>query len=310
MKIMTMLSLFLLASPLGAENKAKIKEVKLWAESVPSFPKAYQHKDFTKIDARRITNISEPFMRIFPAKGMPTKKAMVILPGGGYSFLAHQHEGDVVAKHFAAQGVTCFVACYRVTNGKQKAYQFPGPLLDARQAIKMAKESAETYGFDPEQVGVMGFSAGGHLASLCGTLYDKKFEHETASDFTVKPAFVALIYPVASMLAPTTHKGSKKSLLGLDPSPELVRLASPELNVQKNVPRLFIAHDRGDPVDAQLSINLAEAWKKAGGDTELHIFEGEKHGFGLAQRGKTEAEHPANAWPKLFAQFLKAQEKE
>jgi len=280
------------------------KNVSLWKGQVPGFSADFEHKPFTQQDPQRITNTSHPFMRVFPATVKPTGQAMVILPGGGYRILSDKKEGEDVARYYAAQGITCFVACYRVTKGNNPGYQFPGPLLDARQAIKMAKESAQTYGFNPDQVGVMGFSAGGHLASMCGTLYDKTFPGELESKFSPKPAFVALIYPVASMIAPSSHKGSKRALIGAKPTEELIRLTSPELNIPKDAPPLFIAHNHGDPVDAKLSEVLAKGWQKSGREVEINLFEGRDHGFGMGRPGQTKETHPAIVWPDLLLKFL------
>lgn len=127
MKTLTILLITLMSNIHStAEEKPTIQEVKLWTNHVPGFPPEYQHKPFTQQDPERITETSQPIMRIFPAKAKPTGQAIVILPGGGYRILAHKKEGDKVAEYFAAKGITCFVAHYRVTKGNNPAYQYPG----------------------------------------------------------------------------------------------------------------------------------------------------------------------------------------
>lgn len=284
------------------ENK---KKVFLWPKDVPGFPERYQHKPFAQQDPERISETSRPFMRIFPAVGKPTGQAMVIFPGGGYRILADKKEGDRVAAHFAARGITCFVACYRVTRKNHPGYRYPGPLMDARQAIRLAKKSAKKYGFNPDRVGVMGFSAGGHLAAMCATQYDDQFEGELNTDVSVRPAFAALIYPVASMVAPRSHSGSRRALLGPKPTPKMLENASPERRIKKGAPPLFIAHNQFDPVDAMLSLELARAATRVKVPCELHLFPVGGHGFGMGRPGDMEKKNPGIAWVKLLENFLK-----
>lgn len=225
-------------------------DINLWENEVPGFPADFEHKPYTQQDPERITDTSRPSMRIFPAQGKPIGKALIILPGGSYRILADKKEGDRVAEFYASKGITCFVVRYRVTKHDHEGYRFPGPLLDARQSIRMVKSMAKKYGYSADQVGVMGFSAGGHLASMCATRFDDTFEGEN-SNGDVRPAFVALIYPVASMIAPSSHGGSKKAIFGNNPNEEDLIAASPERRVKKGYPPLFIAHNEFDPVDAK-----------------------------------------------------------
>ncbi|SHK11531.1 Acetyl esterase/lipase [Rubritalea squalenifaciens DSM 18772] len=284
------------------------KQSNLWPDRVPGFPEDFEPQAHKQLDPGHITETSQPTITVYPAMGKPTGQALVIFPGGGYRVLADMKEGENVAAYYAARGITSFVVRYRVTKGSNEGFRFPGPLLDARQGIRIAKASAENYGFNPEKVGVIGFSAGGHLASMCATRFGDSFEGELNTDISVKPNFAALIYPVASMVAPSSHKGSRHALFGKDPQSEDLKAASPELLVKKDFPPVFIAQNQFDPVDAKLSFILAQAYTAAQVPCELHIFPGKDHGYGMGRPGQTEAQNPAIAWPELLHKFiLKAQ---
>ncbi len=276
--------------------------MKLWNDQVPGFPADYEHQPYKQIDPERISETSQPFMSIFPARGKPNKKALIILPGGGYRILADKKEGDAVAAYYSAHGFTCFVVRYRVTRGNHDGYKFPGPLLDARQSIRMVKSMAGKYGYSADEVGVIGFSAGGHLASMCATRFDDTFPGEK-QEGNVRPKFAALIYPVASMIAPSSHRGSKAALFGKSPSEKDLIAASPERRVRKGFPPLFIAHNEFDPVDAKLSVALKDAYTVAGVPCELHLFSGKAHGFGMGRTGETVKENPGIVWPKLLLDY-------
>ncbi len=283
------------------------QEIDLWSdlEQVPGFPSDYQHKPPVNKDNQRLTEISKPFMRIFPAKTKPNGKALIIFPGGAYRILAYKKEGNQIATHFASKGFTCFVLHYRVSEGNHQAFKFPGPLLDARQSIRLVKTLALKYQFSPDEVGIIGFSAGGHLASMCATRFDEKIPSEPQIiNHNVRPKFAALIYPVASMIAPTSHKGSKKALFGDSPTEEQLIAASPERQVKKSSPPLFIAHNQFDPVDAKLSIALTEAYTREKVPCELHLFPKSAHGFGMGRPGESIQKQPAIIWPQLLLEFI------
>jgi len=280
-------------------------EMKLWGDKVPGFPDNYEHKPYVQRDPERISEVSRPFMRVFPARGKPTGKALIIFPGGGYRILAYKKEGDRVAAFYASKGFTCFVVHYRVTKGNHKGYRFPGPLLDARQSIRMVKSLAEKHGFSANQLGVMGFSAGGHLASMCATRFDDKLPGEIAdAKDDVRPQFAALIYPVASMIAPSSHGGSRKALFGNTSDDADLIAASPERRVKQGYPPLFIAHKQFDGVDAKLSIALTAAYTRAKVPCTLHLFPGSEHGFGMGRPSKNKKKDPAYSWPQLLLDYM------
>ena len=245
-------------------------------------------------------------MRVFQAD--PTKatgQALLIFPGGGYSILADKKEGDDIARYFAEKGVTCFVVCYRVSKKHtHPGYRFPGPLLDARQAMRYVKTHAKQFNINAKKIGVIGFSAGGHLAGMVATTYNDKLAEDPLSDISVRPAFAALIYPVVSMIEPNTHAGSRKNLLGNNPTKQRMITTSIERRVTRNTPPLFIVHNQFDVVTSQNSLLLALAATKAKTPCELHLYPAKPHGFGMGRPNDTEKNQPAMLWPELLEKFM------
>jgi acetyl esterase/lipase len=218
----------------------------------------------------------------FPAAEKATGAAMVICPGGGYGMLA-PHEGQGYAQWLAEHGVTAFVLKYRLGSS---GYRHPSMLQDAARAIRIVRSRAAEWKLDPKRVGIMGSSAGGHLASTLLTHFDAG--DSNASDaidrVSSRPDLGVLCYAVIS-LGKFGHQGSKNNLLGKDPSPALVDELSNELHVTKNTPPCFIWHtaeDNGVPVEN--SLMFAEALRKAGVGFDLHIYEKGAHGLGLGSR--------------------------
>jgi len=281
--------------------------IPLWPDGVAGFAEGYQHQAFVQVDPQRITETSQAFMRVFPADpAKATGHGLLVFPGGGYSILSDQKEGNDVARYFASKGITCFVVCYRVSKKHADAdYRFPGPLLDARQALRYVKINAKALHVNAGKIGVIGFSAGGHLAGMCATRYEDKLAGDPISDISVRPAFAALIYPVVSMIEPNTHRGSRNNLLGKNPSKEEMIAASTERRLSKDTPPLFIVHNQFDPVTSQNSLLLALAATKAKVPCELHLYPAGDHGFGMGKPGDTEKNQPAMLWPSLLEKFIK-----
>ncbi|MEJ6702323.1 MAG: alpha/beta hydrolase [Akkermansiaceae bacterium] len=276
--------------------------IQLWPDGTPGFSKDYVHKPFVQQDPERISEISQPFMRISPADpSKATGHGLLIFPGGGYSILADKKEGDRVAKFFASKGISSFVVCYRVSRkGGEKGYQFPGPLLDARQAMRYVRKNAAKYKIDPSKVGVIGFSAGGHLSSMFGTRYNDQLDGDPVSDISVKPAFTAMIYPVVSAIEPYSH-GCTRKILGKNPSDQEKIAISAERLITKDTPPMFLVHNQFDGVKSLNSIALAEAATKAKVHCELHLYPAKEHGFGMGIKGKDLAAD----WPNLLVKFIK-----
>jgi acetyl esterase/lipase len=227
-------------------------------------------------------NVSRPTLKIFlPQKVKANGTAVIICPGGGYSVIAYQHEGEAMAEELSKVGVTAFVVKYRIPNTKYMINKTIGPLQDAQQAIKLVRKNAKTWNIDPNKVGIAGFSAGGHLASTAGTHYDKQAINNKEK-INLRPDFMILAYPVISFTDSIGHLGSRENLLGKTPSADLVKLYSNELQVNANTPPAFIVHAIDDNVvKVANSTHFYEALLKNKVPAEIFLFEKGNHGFGL-----------------------------
>ncbi|WP_199135986.1 alpha/beta hydrolase [Pedobacter sp. ASV12] len=230
----------------------------------------------------RISRVTTPTLTVFaPAKANGT--AVIICPGGGYSILAFEKEGTLVAKKFAELGVTAFVLKYRLPNDAIMVDKSLAPLQDALQAIYLVRKNAGVWGISPNKIGVMGFSAGGHLASSLSVHYnDMKIDNQ--ENISLRPDFSVLIYPVISF-GPYAHTGSVKNLLGDQPTPQQRRYFSSELQVNGATPPTFLVHANNDgtvPVKNSLLYDEALARNKV--PAEMHIYQEGGHGFGLYNR--------------------------
>lgn len=235
-----------------------------------------------------------------PPADKATGSVVVVCPGGGYGALA-QHEGEPIAQWLNSLGISAVVLRYRLG----PANHHPAMIEDASRAIRMTRSNAKLWKVDPGRVAIMGFSAGGHLASTAGTHFDSG--HLDASDpidrQSSRPDRMILLYPVISMREPMTHGGSKRNLLGANPSPELVESLSNETQVKSDTPPTFIAQTDADTVvPAENCLLLTLALRKAKVPVELHLFEKGRHGLGLGRDGL-----PFSEWPQLCARWLDAQ---
>ena len=234
-----------------------------------------------------------------PPAGRANGTGVVIFPGGGYQHLSMQHEGSEIANWLAGLGVTTFVVKYRLG----PSYHHPTMLTDAQRAIRIARARAAEWGVDPNRLGVIGFSAGGHLASTTGTHFDAGVasSSDPIERASSRPDFEILLYPVITMHDSAAHAGSKLNLLGKDPSPALVHLLSNEEQVSAQTPPTFLVHtvdDRTVPVENTLL--FYRALRAAGVPAEMHIFEHGPHGFGLA------ANNPVLAtWTSLCENWMR-----
>jgi acetyl esterase/lipase len=277
--------------------------IDLWPGAAPGGTAAAPGSE-ARLDREMLTDIEKPQYQVYlPAKDKATGAAAVILPGGGYSVLAAGHEGEAYAKWLAERGVAGILVKYRVHRKDAAGYQFPVPFLDARRAIRTARSKAAEWGIDPNKIGIMGSSAGGHLASLCATRFADTFPAETrdaVDALSCRPDFAILIYPVISMQDPLRHKGSRERLLGKNPSVEDKLKYSTDLAVSKDTPPLFLLTTSDDVVDCRNSLSFAAACKEHGVPVSLHLFETGGHGYGLNGKG------PLAAWPSLLETWLAA----
>jgi len=242
-----------------------------------------------------------PSLAIYPA---PAKTAngcgIVVCPGGGYGFLAIDHEGKQIAEWLNSIGVSAFVVSYRIA----PRYHHPAPLLDAQRALRIVRARAKEWGVDPSRVGIIGFSAGGHLASSTGTHFDegKPDATDPVDRASSRPDFMVLAYPVISFTATYTHAGSRKNLLGESPAPELVSSLSSELQVTAKTPPTFLFHTSEDTgVLSENSVAFYTALRKAGVSAELHIYEKGPHGVGLAK-----SDPVLSTWPERCRAWMAA----
>jgi acetyl esterase/lipase len=262
--------------------------IKLWEQGAPGKP-ATKPAD-------------EPVLYMsFPAAQMPaTGTGIVVLPGGGYGGLAMDHEGKQIAEWLNAQGITAFVLKYRMHG---TGHMHPIPMMDGQRAVRLVRSRAKEWKIDPSRIGVMGFSAGGHLASTLATHFDggKPDSDDAIERASSRPDFLILCYPVISMTAEYAHKGSVANLLGKSPDPKLLHDLSTETQVTSETPPTFIfqtSEDKGVPAENCVSFYLA--LHKAGVPVEMHIFQSGKHGVGLAK------DLPGTSkWPDLCHEWLK-----
>lgn len=271
--------------------------IPLWPEGVPGARAnigAEQNKD------GRIANVSEPTLTLVgPAVDRPNGTAVIICPGGGYVRLSADREGTQYANWLAGLGVTTFVLKYRM-----QEFGHPAPLQDVLRAVRLVRSRAKEFGIDPARIGVMGSSAGGHLAASAGTLFDLPAGRTGAAlDATSgRPDFLMLMYPVITMEPPAAHMGSRNALLGKSPSAELVAQMSLEKQVTGNTPPTLLIHTQEDQsVPVENSILFYQALTKARVPAEMYLFEHGSHGMGMKDGLGT-----ASDWPRRAEEWLRA----
>jgi acetyl esterase/lipase len=236
-----------------------------------------------------------------PPKETANGCAVVVCPGGGYGGLAIGYEGHDVAKWLNSFGVAGFVLRYRHHG---VGYGHPAPLQDAQRAIRTVRARAVEWNVDPARIGILGFSAGGHLTSTAGTHFDKgrPDAEDSIERVSCRPDFLVLVYPVISLTKPFTHLGSKKNLLGPDPDPKLVESLSSELQVTPETPPAFLVHGNNDTgVPSENSVEFYLALRRAKVPAEMHIYEKGQHGFGLNKEPG-----PVSTWPDRCADWMRA----
>ena len=250
-----------------------------------------------QVTDRAAFGITRPRLAIF-RPSLPNGAAMVVAPGGGYRRVVIDKEGYEIGRWLAARGVTAFVLFYRLP-GEGWSDRANVPLADAQRAVRIVRRRAGEFGVDPDRVGAMGFSAGGHLcADLAARFAARVYEPvDDADRLSARPVVAAPIYPVVSMLSPVAHAGSRENLLGAAPDTALARTHSPQHNVPDDAPPHFLVHAEDD--DAVLVANTLElraALAAKQRQVETHLFTHGGHGFGL----KKAVGKPAGRWPELF----------
>jgi acetyl esterase/lipase len=252
---------------------------------------------------RIIKGISQPSLQTYlPEK--PNGAALIVIPGGGYTCQAIDKEGHDIARFFVAQGVMVFLLKYRLpSEGHKDGAKVP--LQDAQRAIRLLRANAVAWGLDPARIMVMGFSAGGHLASMLATQFSRTVyaSVDTSDSLSARPDGLILLYPVISMEASVTHGGSRLALLGKHPTAKEIADYSNDRQVRKDSPpTLIVLADDDTSVPPENSIRYYRALQHMGIPAELHIYSQGKHGFGIRQTGQL----PIANWPKVTLGWMAA----
>ncbi|MGE5608916.1 MAG: alpha/beta hydrolase [Bacillota bacterium] len=257
-----------------------------------------------KVD-RFISNVTVPTLTVYmPSEDKATGAAVVICPGGAYVGVAIDREGHDVARWLNSIGVAGVILKYRMPHPELSANEKPWPLQDAQRAIRLVRSNAQKWHLDPKRVGIMGFSAGGHLASTAGTHFDagKPDASDPVERLSCRPDFMILGYPVVTFKKPIAHEGSRNALIGKDADEKLVEEYSNELQVTPQTPPTFMVHAKDDGVKVENSLQFRDALQKANVPCRLELYEKGGHGYGLGMNGGEVA-----TWPARCAQWLKEQ---
>jgi acetyl esterase/lipase len=272
------------AAPAKPNPNAEPDTILLWPDGAPG--------------ALGTEDADRPTLTIYRAR-QPSGASVIVAPGGGYSALASNHEGRQVANLLNAAGVTAFVLKYRLG----PRYHHPIELGDAQRAIRLVRARAQEFGIAADRIGMMGFSAGGHLAATAGTHFDpgKADATDAIERASSRPDFLILAYPVVSFDPAIAHSGSVRNLLGENPDPKLIEDLSNDLRVTMQTPPTFLFHTNADTgVVAENSVRFYLALRRAKVPAEMHIFENGPHGVGLAL-----GDPALGAWPGLLTTWLR-----
>ncbi|GAB3516393.1 alpha/beta hydrolase [Emticicia fontis] len=297
-KLFLMLFAMTLMSDLYAQNET----ILLYTGTAPgSTGKQVPEDSKTSDGITRVKDVTQPALIVYPAKKKTTDATVIICPGGGYGILAIDHEGYDIAKWFNERGMTAFVLKYRLPQEDLFDNDEIRPLQDAQQAIRLVRKNAAKYGISPEKVGIMGFSAGGHLASTASTHFTTQVGEITDPSVSVRPDFSLLIYPVITFNDRFTHFGSRDNLIGKNPSVEKIEWYSNDKQVTKDTPPTFLVSTTDDGVQPENSIAYFLACKKNKVPVEMHIYEKGGHGYGLKKKGRG----PVETWAARMEDWLK-----
>lgn len=283
---------------------AQNKIIPLWEHDPPNYQETGEVTIWDTSDIVRVRLVQKPDIAIFlPSKKNATGEAVVICPGGGYQILAYDWEGSDIARWLNSRGIAAFVLKYRLPGSSSNIVPHKSPLMDAQRAMRIVRTHAAAWNIDPGKIGIMGFSAGGHLASTLSTHFD---DGDPASDDPVekvscRPDFSVLVYPVISFTESFTHKGSRTALLGEDPDQELVDYFSNELQVTGHTPPAILIHsddDQGVPVENSIAYYKALRAHKI--TSELHVYPYGGHGYSLAI-----GQGHLSTWPDRVVEWIR-----
>jgi len=254
----------------------------LYPDTIPnSKPGPDQEKSAVQGGILIISKVSRPGLTVYkPNNGLKKSTAIIICPGGGYFVEAAGHEGEDVAKKFTEWGYTAIVLKYRIPNDSTMVNKEFGPLQDAQRALQWARENADLLNIQKNKIGIMGFSAGGHLASTAGTHFENAYI-SNPKNTSLRPDFMILVYPVISLTDSLGHRGSRDNLLGKSPSPEKILEYSNEFQVKSNTPPAYLVTAKDDFINFHNSTLFHEALKKNGIASEIYLYEKGGHGYGM-----------------------------
>jgi acetyl esterase/lipase len=279
--------------------------LKLWPSGIPG---SISNDTYKEIPVERkdvstvYSKVTDPTLTVFlPPSDKANGTAVLICPGGGYSIVAFNHEGIAIAKWLNENGIAGIVLKYRLPSDLIMKDKSIGPLQDAQEAMRVIRRNSAEWKINPHKIGVIGFSAGGHLASTLSTHYAENVYNVTDT-LNARPDFSLLIYPVITFDSSFTHMGSRKNLIGTNPSDETIKHFSNELQITAKTPPAFLVHSSDDnAVPVGNSLAYYENLVKNKIPAEMHIFQKGGHGYGLAIDKGTQS-----AWPELCIKWLKA----
>lgn len=281
--------------------------VPLWEGTPPLQKNMELQEEQIQEGILRIRNVQKPTLEVYlPEKDHTTGQGVLIFPGGGYAILAYDWEGTEFAQWLSGHGIAGIVVKYRLPLSESLLNPKEVPLLDAQRAIRVVRHRAREWGLNRGEIGIMGFSAGGHLVSTLSTQFDHQIDRETdyIDTLPARPDFSILVYPVISFREAGAHSGSRRNLLGENPSQEMIDRFSSELNVTPETPPSFLVHSQDDrSVPVENSFIYYDALHKHDVKASMHIYSSGGHGFGFG-KGKGTVEE----WVSVLLQWLKARD--
>jgi acetyl esterase/lipase len=278
----------------------------LWqAGKVPNAKPSADKEKWDTAEIIRVTKVQLPEIAVYlPTRRVATGQAVIICPGGGYNMLAYDWEGSDPARWLAAQGIAAIVLKYRLPEPSSNINPTLSPLMDAQRAIRVVRYYAPKWNIRRDRIGIMGFSAGGHLASTAGTHFDagNTASPDSVEQQSCRPDFMVLGYPVISMSKPIMHRGSRNRLIGSNADSAMGKYYSGELQVSNNTPPTFLIHATDDKtVPVENSLLFYQALIAHGISAEMHIFPKGGHGFGIGI-----GVGAADQWMNLCLQWIKS----
>jgi acetyl esterase/lipase len=294
-----LLLLFSIFNIYNVHGQTRSNKILLWPASPPDGPGPAGAEHVS--DKGSVTNVSSPRL-IVHRPAHPNGVAMLVISGGGYAHIEAGNESGPAANWLQEQGITAFELIYRLPEEGWASNNVP--FEDAQRAMRLIRSKAAEYGLDPHKIGIMGFSAGGHLAGMTETEYDKQWYApiDHVDSHSARPNFIALLYPIISMLPPYDHTHSEKEILGKNPSTAQQKAYSVELHVKEKTPPTFLAQAIDDPIsNVENSRLMYAALQQNHVPSEIHLFPTGGHGWGMGKPGSPEQE-----WPQLFKAWAKA----